>query len=195
VVEEIKKTFERLTGVAIPKAGEIKLKHSAPLAISFEDDGRTPNNVFPLIVYRQVMEFDNRFDPAAQFEVIFSSNGWKQSWRNGMYSFIHFHTQAHEVLGVARGRLLVQFGGSRGDQFELTPGDVVIIPAGVGHKRLSASSDILIVGAYAHGGQYDERRPGEISNRKTRDRIARVPLPEYDPLFGKDGQLLELWRT
>jgi len=195
MTEEIKKAVERLTGVNYPTRSEIQLNHSAPLSISFDDDGRTPNNSrLGLIIYRQIMVFDENFDPAAQFEVLFQSNGWKDSWRDSMYPYIHFHTQTHEVLGLARGRLLALFGGSKGDQIELLAGDVVVIPAGVGHKRLNASHDLLIVGAYPGGGEYDELRPGEIAHKKALDRITKVPVPARDPVYGAKGLLHDVWR-
>ena len=194
MVEEIKKAFEHLTGVACPDCSELRLRNAEPEHYSFKDDGRTPNNpTWPLLVYRQVMELESRFDPAAQFEVLFTSNGWIGSWRDSMYRYNHFHTQSHEVLGFARGRLLARFGGSKGKEVELIAGDVAIIPAGVGHKRLNASTDVLIVGAYPANGSYDEPRPGEITHKKAIASIKDVPRPTSDPVFGKDGPLINAW--
>jgi uncharacterized protein YjlB len=139
------------------------------------------------------MELDLRFDPAAQFEVLFASNNWTGSWRDSMYRFNHFHTRSHEVLGFARGRILSLFGGSRGKELELVAGDVVIIPAGVGHKCVNASTDILIVGAYPDNGKYDEPRPGEIAHKKAIASITQVMRPTLDPVFGKGGPLLDAW--
>jgi len=195
LVEAIKKAFEHLTGMACPDRSELRLKKAKPERYSFRDDGRTPNNpAWPLLVYRQIMELDSRFDPAAQFEVLFASNDWTGSWRDGMYRFNHFHTQTHEVLGFARGRILSLFGGNKGREVELIAGDVVIIPAGVGHKRLNASTDILIVGAYPADGSYDEPRPGEITHKKAIVSIREVVRPASDPVFGKGGPLLDVWR-
>jgi len=185
--------MERLTGLGYPKPGDLRLAPVRPEPHVFADDGRTPNNPLPLLIYRQVMRFDTGFDPAAQFEVLFESHGWKDSWRDSMYRFNHFHTCTHEVLGLARGRLLAQFGGSKGREIELGAGDAVVIPAGVGHKCVNASRDLLIVGAYPEEGEYDEPRPREIGHQKALSRIAQVPVPATDPVQG-DGGLLELWR-
>jgi len=193
MAEAIKRAMERLTGIGYPKPGDLRVAPVTPEPHVYADDGRTPNNLLPLLVYRQVMAFESGFDPAAQFEVLFQSHGWKDSWRDSMYRFNHFHTRTHEVLGLARGRLLAEFGGSKGEDIELGAGDVVLIPAGVGHKCRNASRDILIVGAYPDGGEYDEPRPREISHRKALDRIARVPVPSQDPVYGQGG-MLELWR-
>ncbi|WP_422000533.1 cupin domain-containing protein [Reyranella sp.] len=159
-----------------------------------EDDGETPNNpILPLLVYRQVVSIGGLADPAAPFERLFSSHGWGDGWRNGIYPFLHFHTAAHEVLGIARGRATVEFGGARGRVLTVEAGDVVVLPAGTGHRRTAASDDLLVVGAYPRNGSFDQRRPGEIDAAAARDAIARVPLPEQDPVEGPAGPLTRLW--
>ena len=115
------------------------------------DDGKIPNNpVLPLLVYQGAFGFTDS-DPASTCEAVFESNGWGNYWRNGIYSFHHYHSTAHEVLGICRGSARAQFGGEQEVTLEIGAGDVVVIPAGVGHKRLEASSDLLVVGAYPPG--------------------------------------------
>jgi uncharacterized protein YjlB len=48
------------------------------------------------------------------FEELFESNQWGDSWRDGLYDYVHYHSRIHEVLGIARGEGKVQFGGRRG---------------------------------------------------------------------------------
>ena len=77
--------------------------------------------------------------------------------------------------------------------YVLQPGDVVVIPAGVGHKNLDASRDLLVVGAYPPGQDWDlcrgatDERPWALGN------IAKVPLPTTDPIYGEQGLLLAYW--
>ena len=108
--------------------------------------------------------------------------------------FLHFHTATHEVLGIARGTVTVELGGARGRHVSLEPGDVVVLPAGTGHRRLRASDDLLVVGAYPAGGRYDEPRPDEVDYAAAVASIARVGLPRQDPVYGAKGPLVGLWR-
>ena len=159
--------------------------------IHFEDDGSIPNNPrLPLLHYHGVLDDADR---AAAFEAVLARNGWTGSWRNGIYGYHHFHSTAHEVLGIARGDARVRLGGDGGVTVELLAGDVVVIPAGVGHKNEGASGDFLVVGAYPHGQEPDLRtgRPGE--HERVVKNIRAVPLPLADPLFGRNGPLLREW--
>ena len=103
-----------------------------PLAIVFRDDGLVPNNPMPFLVYRSAVDVGK--NPETTIERLFGSNGWGAMWRNGVYDFAHYHATVHEVLGVARGRARVQFGGEHGQALEIAAGDVAILPAGTGHQ-------------------------------------------------------------
>jgi uncharacterized protein YjlB len=169
-------------------------KTVAAQAFRFEDDGETPNNPrLPLVVYRGAVNVAGAGDPAAAFETTFAAHGWVDGWRNGIYDFLHFHTHSHEVLGIARGRAWVEFGGAAGQAIELQAGDVAILPAGTGHRRISCSPDLLVVGAYPEGSTYDERKPVNVSHDKAVTEVAKAPLPRHDPVFGSDGPLKGLW--
>ena len=97
------------------------------------------------------------------------------------------------MLAIARGSAGVHFGGQSGPKIDVQPGDVVLIPAGVGHKNLGASGDLLVVGAYPLGQRWDlcrgtpNERPWALQN------ISRVPLPTSDPIYGKHGPLIAHW--
>lgn len=196
VLEEVKRSVERWTGIGRPTAGALAdlTRPRKPNTYFFKDDGQTPNNPrLPLVHYRTPVRLRG-YDPAAIFEELFSANGWADSWRDSVYDFLHFHTGTHEVLGIARGRALIQFGGARGRKLVLDAGDVVVLPAGTGHRRLSKSHDLLVVGAYPAAGCYDEPRPEDIDHDAAIDSIAHVRIPKSDPVYGKLGPLLRCWR-
>ncbi|HEY1615075.1 MAG TPA: hypothetical protein VGF97_15420 [Rhizomicrobium sp.] len=196
LIENVKKTIEHTTGLGRPSDSQLKslIRPCEPVALRFKDDGRTPNSPqFPLLLYRSAFGFLPGLDPAAIIEEIFAHNGWKGSWRDGVYPFLHFHTATHETLGLARGKARIQFGGSKGQTMDLKAGDAMVLPAGTGHRRMSASKDLLVVGAYPAGGRYDEPRPKEVDHDEAVAMIAKVRRPASDPVYGKTGPLLRLW--
>jgi uncharacterized protein YjlB len=166
-----------------------------PTPYRFADDGRIPNNpVLPFLLYPGALPPETQ-DFVAGFEALFTGNGWPAAWRNGIYPFPHYHSVCHEALGVGRGTARVRFGGATGIVLEIKAGDAVLLPAGTGHQNLGASEDLLVIGAYPHGSDYDlcrgaaEERPGTI------DAIAGVPLPGRDPVLGALGGVTRLWPT
>ena len=167
-------------------------------SVLLQDDGRFPNNGrLPLLLYPGAIEADAA--PTAEalasaVEDTFRRNGWGGSWRNGVYGMHHYHSTAHEALGVYTGSARVQLGGESGPVFDVRAGDVVVIPAGVAHKRLASSADFGVVGAYPDGQRPDMCYGSGGERPRTEDNIQRVPAPGKDPLYGEEGPLLDLWK-
>ena len=158
------------------------------------DDGTIPNNGrLPLLYYRQVIQPPPEVTAEA-FEELLAENGWGHSWRNGVYSFHHYHATAHEVLGIYSGTATLQFGGENGIKQEVGAGDAVVIPAGVAHKNLGSSFRFGVVGAYPWGQQMDMCYGKKGERPSADENIARVPLPPMDPFCGEGGPLIEIWR-
>lgn len=166
---------------------------SDPKELRFPDAGAIPNNrLLPALYYKAAIRLGG--DPPANIERAFRENGWPPQWRYSIYPFHHYHSTAHEALGVARGTAKVKLGGENGEVFDFAPGDVVVLPAGTGHRCLESSDDFLVVGAYPPGQEWDLIRADEPGKKaEAVKRIARVPLPENDPVLGKDGPLVRLW--
>jgi len=163
-------------------------------ALLLNDDGSIPNNPrLPLLVYQGALNLPSR-DPASAIEGLLASNDWGGCWRNGIYSYHHYHSTAHEALLVYRGSATVQLGGECGLIETIKRGDVLIIPAGVGHKNLGQAGGFGVIGAYPVGQQWDicYGKPGE---RPCADKnISQVPLPKSDPVYGPKGPLMKEWR-
>ena len=197
IIEDAKKLAERMTGIARPKGPELAklVRDRKATTFRFRDDGIVPNHPrWPLIHYRSPVALPKGIDPAAVFEDLFERNGWTDSWRNGVYDYLHFHSRIHEVMGVARGSAVVRFGGNGGGRLSVKAGDVVVLPAGTGHQCLSASKDFLVVGAYPATGTYDVCRTSPAEHARAIKTVPKVVPPRRDPVYGKDGQLLALWR-
>jgi len=161
-----------------------------------KDDGQIPNNpTLPILIYPAAVDLSSAAsDPASAFEALFAQNGWTRGcWRNGIYPFPDYHSTAHEVLGIAAGHAEVRLGGQTGQVFTVKAGDIALLPAGCGHQNLGASSDLLVVGAYPPGPDWDLCR-GEPGERPSAiENIAKVPLPTTDPVGGTQGPVIEHW--
>ncbi|ARQ00038.1 cupin domain-containing protein [Pseudorhodoplanes sinuspersici] len=161
----------------------------------FADDGIIPNNpTLPLVLYPNVFDLTDTRDPASVIEMTFAKNGWGDGWRNGIYPYVHYHSRIHEALAVARGKATVRFGGNHGEEIDIAAGDAVVLPAGTGHHGLTTSSDFVLIGAYPPAGTYDLCLASATERAKALQAIPTVPLPDKDPIFGRDGPLLHAWR-
>lgn len=167
--------------------------YAEPLAIVFEDDGLVPNNILPFLVYQGAVTLDPK-QPEETIENLFETNNWGGTWRNGVYDCLHYHATVHEVLGVARGHARVRFGGDRGQELDIKAGDVAILPAGTGHQCIKASDDFCVIGAYPPGSRMEITRPTPENHAKALKTIPDVARPPADPVTGKHGALMRLWR-
>lgn len=169
------------------------MQNVEPAMFFFKDDGQIPNSELPLLLYENA--YVERGDKAADWlEHKFASNDWTNSWRWGVYPFHHYHSNTHEVLGVFDGNALLHLGGENGQKIAVKAGDIIIIPAGVGHKCLSHSKDFTVVGAYPNGLNPDLNKGLPAERPKTDKNIQAVPIPTADPLFGKEQGLVKIWK-
>ncbi len=159
----------------------------------FEDDGRIPNNqTLPLLVYSQALATSD-LAPSRCKELL-AENGWGGAWVNGVFSYHHYHSNAHEVLCVVSGSASIVFGGPEGEMVEVEAGDVIVIPAGIGHCNKGSNGEFSVVGAYPRGQESYDLRTGEEDERpEVLENIRDVPLPKSDPLLGEKGPLLQRW--
>lgn len=157
-----------------------------------EKDPFPNNDHLPLLVCKRAFSFQGKLNPGV-IEKAFAKNGWEGSWRNGLYPFHHYHSTAHEVLGVYSGSVRVQFGGEEGLMIVAEAGDVLVLPAGLAHKNIWSSHDFRVVGAYPKGTSWDMNYGKEGERPGADENIARVPLPENDPVYGADAKLLKHW--
>lgn len=152
-----------------------------PETLLLPDDGATPNNPrLPALLWRAALPPDI---PEAA-EARFAASGWPPAWRNGIHPWHHYHPNAHEALAIARGTVRVQLGGAAGPVFDLAAGDVLALPAGVGHCNLGASADLLVVGAYPAGQEPETRRAGEGQHAAAVAEVRATPDPLGEPLTG-----------
>ncbi len=169
------------------------LENLVPKTYYFKDDGIIPNSKYPLLVYQNA--FSERGNAGASFlEKKFKANNWYNSWRYGVYPFHHYHSITHEVLGVFQGNALLHMGGPKGEKINVKAGDILVIPAGVGHKCISHSDDFMVVGAYPNGMEWDLIKEEKDKHHQSLINIAKVAIPTTDPVNGKTNGLLTAWK-
>ena len=187
-----RRNFISLTTAMLATKHIMLNKMREPELLYFKDDGKIPNSKYPLLLYRNA--FKERGDKgAAWLEQQFLHNNWSNSWRNGIFDFHHYHSITHETLGIYSGSALVHLGGEEGSKLTIQAGDIIVIPAGVGHKNLE-SDDLGVVGAYPGGMMWDMKygKPGE--RPRADENIAALPVPDHDPLLGKKNGLRTIWK-
>lgn len=143
-------------------------------------NGWVPNHPrLPVRIYRAGRA---RLD-ARGFEQRFAAHGWPPDWRGGIYAYHHYHSTAHEVLGVARGHARLVLGGPDARTVDVSAGDALLLPAGTGHCCLQADAAFQVVGAYPKDQRWDVMR--EAPDRDTLARMHALPDPARDPVTGE----------
>lgn len=146
--------------------------------------GMLPNSRFPLLVHRGGVAGGG----ADAVRQRFRSNGWYNNWRYpGVYTYPHFHSTTHECLGVASGWMEVEVFGRGGTRLRVEAGDVIVVPAGVSHSMVGQSDDVMMVGGYPDGRDWDNMREEHLTEelrRAAAKRIMMCPIPVKDPVTG-----------
>jgi uncharacterized protein YjlB len=157
----------------------------SPQYLLFAKAKDVPNSRLPVLLFRNIVPH-SKLGKADVFRRAFKKNGWVGIWTDTVYDYTHFHSNAHEVLGIAEGKVTLRLGGETGRLVRLKAGDMLLLPAGVGHRRVSDDDGLKVVGAYPRGqSHFDIKRTGRV--------VPRVALPKTDPFNGEDGPLTHLW--
>lgn len=163
-----------------------------PETLYFDSDETNgfPNSPMPVLIYRQLLDISEAEERADTFEAMFKRHGWPPAWRYHLYDFDHFHSTANEALGIFRGQARARLGGPNGQELMLYAGDVLVLPAGVGHASLEADDDFCMVGAYPPGQDPEIERGDPTQLAAAQSRVASVVLPKNAPV---GGSLVQLW--
>jgi uncharacterized protein YjlB len=159
-----------------------------------KDDGQFPNNSLPVLHYEHALDLPALF-PGKYVRSLFAKNDWRNAWASGVFTFHHYHSVTHEVMGIIHGETDLLLGGDHGVVVTVRKGDVLILPAGTAHKNLRSENAVKCIGAYPHNKNYDMQygRPGE--RPATDKNIENVAMPSRDPVYGKRNGILKYWTS
>jgi uncharacterized protein YjlB len=79
----------------------------------------------------------------------------------------------------------------------LRVGDAIVLPAGVAHCCLESEEGYEYIGLYPRVSQHWDNSFCRADLGETGEKAANaraVPVPECDPITGKDGDLVRIWR-
>lgn len=165
----------------------IRLKENPPF----------PNHPLPVLFYPEALInlIEDSKDPGKEVLGFLEEKGYTNGWVNGIFDFHHFHSNTHEVLACIKGSATVQLGGPKSKEYTLTAGDVILLPAGAAHKRLTASDDFKVAGAYPNGISPDMHRGKATDYKEVQQRCYDVLVPETDPIYKYDGPVQTCWTS
>ncbi|KAF9889818.1 hypothetical protein FE257_006908 [Aspergillus nanangensis] len=158
-----------------------------------------PNSRLPALVYRGVLP---KSLDKGEIQALCEANRWEKRGEWGPFWDAHFHPNTHECYAVFQGSSRLLLGGEGHDpptggvEVDVRAGDVIVVPAGVSHRSLSAAGD------YRYIGVYPEECPrwrndwceGKEAMSGLQEEIRNVITPNHDPVYGEDGPLPVLWR-
>jgi uncharacterized protein YjlB len=116
-----------------------------------------------------------------------------------MYKQDHYHSTTHEVLVVVSTTgARLRFGGGRSDLIvQVGKGDVIVVPAGVGHSlitELPQNEDkrdgFKMIGSYPVGSDHWDMCTDEMSGQdkdEAWERVRKLGWFEKDPVYGVSG--------
>ncbi|OCF42847.1 hypothetical protein I317_03324 [Kwoniella heveanensis CBS 569] len=187
-----------------PLSSLVVSKYHIPAYQNFPNTSLRP---YPLLIYKQAFDPSSSassFSPSAIESYLRNVGAVEPAWRYTMYQQHHYHSNTNEVLLVSSGRAKLCFGGSADNdnrvEIDADKGDVIIIPAGVGHALLheeqkaeGGGERYQMIGSYPTGSENWDMCTGEKGEKDGKWRaIEQVGWFERDPIYGDEGPIVEL---
>ncbi|KAL4800752.1 hypothetical protein BDV19DRAFT_375432 [Aspergillus venezuelensis] len=147
----------------------------------------TPNNPLPVLHYKNVLPEPRTEEAVTEF---LTANKWRKRGTWGA------------CYGVFQGSSTLLLGAAGEDgtdnvglRVTVHTGDVIVLPAGTGHSSVESTDDYRYIGVYPEGCPRWRNEFGKprIDEKTFGDEVAGVGYAEEDPVYGKDGPLMQLW--
>lgn len=165
--------------------------------IYLKEEEPYPNNTLPVLYFENVLTgaLEDGYTGEDVLQ-LFINNGYTNGWKGGIMNRHHFHSTAHEALACTAGEVRVQLGGENGEMLTIRKGDVVLLPAGTAHKKLEATEEHVIVGAYPlNDSDYDFQYGDASDYEAIKESIQNVKIPDTDPVTGAPGNIQQYWNN
>lgn len=135
----------------------------------------------PVLVSRTAVDHE-LLDIAAALEALFRSNGWVCRPQGTLQGEYHYHSTAHEVIGIASGSAILGIGGPHSVRIAVDASDLLVLPAGTGHCRLADRAGFCVITANPPDQEADICRT--TASTEIASAIEAVPYPTSDPVLG-----------
>ncbi|WVQ65262.1 uncharacterized protein L199_003436 [Kwoniella botswanensis] len=167
-------------------------KHHIPAYQNFPNTSLRP---YPFMIYHSA--YPSSLSPTSVEQHISSMGIVKPAWRYTMYGQHHYHSTVDEVLVVVDGSARLCFGGSVSNphkvEIEVGKGDVMIVPAGVGHALTEDKGSFEMVGSYPKESDNWDMCTGESDEKdKNWDNIRKLKWLKGDPVYGDQGPVVDV---
>ena len=166
----------------------------APQQYFVEKNGYFPGSKFPVLHYEQALQVPTFF-PGKFVSSFLRKHNWSNNWRNGIYTFHHYHSTTHEAMAVIKGQAMILLGGMHGRNVLLKKGDIIVVPAGVAHMNLGNEKDLIFIGGYPSGRNYDMNYGRADEHPKVDNNMRFLPIPDTGPLYGHADPLIDIWNS
>lgn len=173
---------------------------SKPEEYYFRPTSHVPNSRLPVLVYRDVLPPEPTAESTRE---ALERNAWLQGGVFKTYWAHHFHSVTHECYAVFKGKSTLLLGrgplddaSEGGIEVDVNTGDIIVLPAGVSHCSVTSEGEYEYVGLYPRGSpKWDNNwcKANEHETSLKAEQAKRVPIPDYDPIYGKDGPLVDIW--
>jgi len=165
-----------------------------PAQIHIKDNGTFPGSKLPVLHYKKAIKVPFIF-AGRKAKALFTKHNWTNTWRGGIYTYDHYHSNTHEAMAVIKCHTVLLLGGENGKHVHLEKGDVIVIPAGVAHKNLGKEKDVICIGGYPDGKDFDMNYGNAGERPGTDENIRSVPMPLTGPLYGEVDPLAKIWEA
>jgi uncharacterized protein YjlB len=134
-----------------------------PRVVFFENPADVPNSRLTVLIFRSVLVPGIPAKPDLFRKRFRKAGGAVCGQTRSSITRIFIRTRM-KFWEFIEGKVTVRLGGEQGRLFRLKAGDMLLLPPGVGHRRVGDDKGLKLIGAYPRGqSNYDMKRKGRAA--------------------------------